>query len=153
MLPPPDLIACLISYFAIMVKSEKYFSLDRLGYSVNSVLGSVTNYDTKMENVQCPPSQHMVVKRADYGDFNNSGTFDNNTIIDTQCSALSNCQVKSHCGGKRSCELTMNNTLLPSRYCSDNSKEIYTEYTCVDSRNSNTTTSGKLHEILKCRNI
>jgi hypothetical protein len=102
-----------------------------------------------MENVQCSPSQHMAIRRAVYGNFNNGGTFDNNTIIDTQCSALSNCQVKSHCGGKRSCELIMNNTLLPSQYCSDTSKEIYTEYTCVGSSNSNTTTSGKLHEILK----
>ncbi len=93
-----------------------------------------------MENVHCSPIQHMVVKNADYGDFDNFGTFDSNTNIDMQCSKLANCQVKSLCSGKRSCDLTMDNNLLPSQYCSDTSKEIYTQYTCVDKYNSNTIT-------------
>ena len=95
-----------------------------------------------MENIHCSPKQHMVVKSADYGDFDNGGTFDNNTNTDTQCSALTNCQVKSLCGGNRSCEVTMNNHLLPSQYCSNTSKEIYTKYTCVDIYNSSTITTG-----------
>ncbi len=85
----------------------------------------------------------MVVKSADYGDFDNGGTFDNNTNIDTQCSALTSCLVKSLCGGNSSCDLTMNNDLLPSQYCPDTSKETYTQYTCVDKYNSSTIT-GKV---------
>ena len=94
--------------------------------------GSVTAFNGKMENVSCSPIQYMVVKSADYGDFDNSGTFNQNADIDTQCSALANCQVKSSCGGQRSCDLTMDDKLLPSEYCSDTSKEIYTKYTCTD---------------------
>ena len=74
----------------------------------------------------------MMVKSADYGDFNNSGTFNQNANFDAQCSQLTNCQVKSLCGGKRSCELTIDNDLLLPEYCSNTSGEIYTEYTCVD---------------------
>ena len=95
-----------------------------------------------MENVHCSPIQYMVVKNADYGDFDNGGTFDNNTNIDMQCSKLANCQVKSLCSGKRSCDLTMDNNLLPSQYCPDTSKEIYTQYTCVD-KNTSSTITGK----------
>jgi hypothetical protein len=79
----------------------------------------------------------MVVKSADYGDFDNRGTFNQNANIDKQCSALTNCQVKSLCGGKRSCELTMDNKLLPSEYCPDISKEIYTKYTCTNEESQN----------------
>ncbi len=121
-------------------------------YNVNFILGSVTAYNAKMKDVHCSSIQHMVVKSADYGDFDDSGTFDMNANIDTQCSALTNCQVKSFCSGRRSCELTMNNKLLPSPYCSDTSKEIYIKYTCVDSNNSTTITTGKLG-ILKYINI
>ena len=74
----------------------------------------------------------MAIKKANYGDFNKSGTFVYNTQIDTGCSSLANCEVKTRCGGNRSCELTFDSNLLPSQYCPDNSKEIYTEYTCVD---------------------
>ena len=95
-----------------------------------------------MEDVHCSPTQHMVVKSADYGGFDNGGTFDNNANINTTCSALSNCQVKSLCSGKRSCELTMNNHLLPSQYCSNTSKEIYTKYTCVDTYSSSIIITG-----------
>ncbi|CAB4024291.1 ---NA---, partial [Paramuricea clavata] len=98
--------------------------------------GSVTNYGTKMENVHCSPRQHMAIKRADYGDFSKNGAFNDNKNIDMSCSALTNCQVKSRCGGKRSCELFLDNNLLPSPYCSNTSKEIYTEYNCVDSDRS-----------------
>jgi hypothetical protein len=84
----------------------------------------------------------MNVKSADYGGFDNNGIFDENAKIDTQCSALTNCQVKSLCGGMRSCKLTINSTLLPSKFCSDISKEIYVKYTCVDAYNSSAITKG-----------
>lgn len=90
-----------------------------------------------MENVGCSSIQRMKVHRADYGDFRRSNTFDINGKTDQICSILTNCQVKSLCGGKETCELTFNNNLLPTHYCSDHSKQIYTEYTCVDTYNSN----------------
>ena len=105
--------------------------------------GSVTQYNAKMEDVHCSPDQRMVVHRADYGDFNSGGTFNIAANIDSTCSLLTNCQVKSRCGGNRSCELTMDNNLLPSEYCSDTLKEIYTKYTCVDTYNSSTITLEK----------
>ncbi|XP_028411944.1 uncharacterized protein LOC114534670 [Dendronephthya gigantea] len=74
----------------------------------------------------------MVIHKAHYGDFNKSRTFDVNAAIDAQCSRLTNCQVKPLCSGKSSCELTVNNNLLPSKYCPDIAKELYVEYTCVD---------------------
>ena len=103
------------------------------------ILGSVTAYNAKMENVHCSPIQYMRVKSADYGDF---GTFGHNPSIDTQCSKLTNCQVKSLCGCNRSCELTMGSNLLPSQYCSDTTKQIYTKYTCVDTCSSFDLTTG-----------
>jgi hypothetical protein len=96
-----------------------------------------------MEDVHCSPNQHMVVHRADYGDFKSGGMFNITANTNSTCSPLTNCQVKSRCGGNRSCELTMNNNLLPSEYCSDTSKEIYTEYTCMDTYNSPTITLEK----------
>ncbi|CAB4005658.1 Venom prothrombin activator pseutarin-C non-catalytic subunit [Paramuricea clavata] len=104
--------------------------------------GSVTQYGTKMKDVHCSPKQYMMVTRADYGDFNESGAFNDDKNFDKTCSKLANCQVKSRCGGKRSCELTMDNNLLPSPYCSDTSKEIYAEYTCVDSNSSTIITAA-----------
>ena len=85
----------------------------------------------------------MMVKSADYGDFNMNGNFSDDYDTDRQCSYLTNCQVKSLCSGKRSCELTINNNLLPSQYCSNTSKQIYTKYTCVDTYNSSAITAGK----------
>ena len=77
----------------------------------------------------------MKVESAHYGDFN-SGTFiENAKAYETGCSRLSSCQVKSLCDGNRSCELTMDGNLLPSEYCSDTSKLIYTNYTCVQPKN------------------
>ena len=99
---------------------------------IASFLGSVTQYNIKMEDFCCSPKQHMMIKRADYGDFNNNGVFDDGASVDKQCSAITSCQVKSLCGGKKSCELTMDNNLLPSEYCSDTSKEIYTEYVWIN---------------------
>ena len=93
-----------------------------------------------MEYVHCSPKQKMVLKSADYGDFNKNGAFNDDENFDTTCSKLTNCQVKSRCGGNRSCELTMDNNLLPSEYCSDTLKEIYTKYTCVDTYSSSTIT-------------
>ena len=95
-----------------------------------------------MENVGCSKIQYMMIETADYGNYDNSGTFNNNANIDTQCSKLTNCQVKSLCGGKRSCELTMDNNLLPSQYCPDTSKQIYTKYTCVDTYSPSAITAG-----------
>ena len=90
----------------------------------------------------------MLVKSADYGDFDNNGTFDQNANIDTQCSKLTNCRVKSLCDGNRSCELTMGSNLLPSNYCSDTSKQIYSKYTCVDTYSSHAITAGRI--VLYC---
>ena len=87
----------------------------------------------------------MMVNSADYGDFNNGGRVNKNARIDTKCSKLTNCQVKSVCGGNRSCELTMNNNLLPSQYCSDTSKQIYTKCTCVDNYSSSAITTGNTY--------
>ena len=85
----------------------------------------------------------MVVESANYGDFNESGVFNDDKNDDTTCSVLSNCQVKSRCGGKRSCELAMNSDLLPSQYCPNTSKQIYTKYNCMDTNSSTTATTGK----------
>ena len=102
----------------------------------------MTAYNAEMKDVHCSPKQKMVVKSADYGDFNKDGAFNDDKNIDTTCSKLTICQVKSLCGGKRSCELTMDKNFLPSPYCSDTSKEIYTKYTCVDTYSSSTITTG-----------
>jgi hypothetical protein len=91
----------------------------------------------------------MVVKSADYGDFDINGFFNDGKNINSQCSKLTNCQVKSLCSGSRSCELTMDNKLLPLRYCSDISKQIYIKYTCMDKYKHTTKTSGKA----KCINV
>ena len=96
-----------------------------------------------MNNVGCSPEQYMIVKKADYGDFDHGGTFYINARTDKYCGSLTNCQVKSLCGGKKTCKLTMDRNLLPPEFCSHTSKEIYTEYTCVDNKTSNTIT-GKL---------
>ena len=105
-------------------------------------------YGMKMEDVHCSSKQRMVIHKSDYGDFKNNGRFDNKTKIDQKCSQLTNCQVQSLCGGKKSCQLTVNNNLLPSQYCPDTSKEIYTEYTCVDEKFNPRTVNiskGKIH--------
>ncbi|CAB3997379.1 receptor-type tyrosine- phosphatase epsilon-like isoform X2 [Paramuricea clavata] len=104
--------------------------------------GSVTAYNAKMEYVHCSPKQKMVVKSADYGDFNKGGAFNDDENFDTTCSKLTSCQVKSLCDGNRSCELTMDNNLLQPPYCSDTLKEIYTKYTCVDTSSSSTITTA-----------
>jgi hypothetical protein len=96
-----------------------------------------------MKNVHCSSTQRMVVKSADYGSFDINGIFNDDKNVDTQCSKFINCQVKSLCGGRRSCELTMDNNLLPSQYCSNTSKQIYIKYTCVDTYKLTTKTSGK----------
>lgn len=107
------------------------------------VLGSVTHYGKKMKDVHCSPKQVMVVKSANYGNFWRNGVFNDDLNVDTMCSAVTTCGVKSHCNGKRSCDLTMDRHLLPSQYCSDTSKQVYTKYTCKDTYDLNTITSGK----------
>ena len=87
----------------------------------------------------------MVIKRVKYGDYIKNSVFSDDERFDATCSILATCQVKSHCNGKRSCELIMNSDLLPSLYCSDTSKQIYTKYTCKDTYDSSTLiTSGKV---------
>lgn len=113
----------------------------KLYYAI-SVLGSVTNYGTTMENVHCSSQQYMMVKSANYGNFNNSGVFNDDKDVKTTCSVLTNCQVKSRCSGNRSCELIMNNDLLPKEYCNDTSKQIYTKYICVDTKSTVAVTTG-----------
>ena len=98
-----------------------------------------------MENVHCSSIQRMVVESANYGDFNKNDVFNDDKNIDTTCSALASCQVKSRCNGKRFCDLTMDNDLLPSSYCSDTSKQIYTKYTCKDTNDTNTITTGNVN--------
>ena len=105
-----------------------------------------------MKDVHCSSKQHMVIKRADYGDFNKNGVFTETGNIDEACSAITNCQVKSLCGGNRSCELTMSSHLLPPEYCPDTSKEIFTEYTCADNINSKTI-KGKIDQNIKVQSL
>ena len=89
-----------------------------------------------MKHVHCSPKQFMVTRSANYGDFDTNAVFSDDEKFDATCSILATCQVKSHCNGKRSCELTMNSDLLPSQYCSDTSKQIYTKYVCRDTYDS-----------------
>ncbi|XP_028416881.1 uncharacterized protein LOC114541103 isoform X2 [Dendronephthya gigantea] len=94
--------------------------------------GSVIPYNSKMKDVYCSPKQRMVIKKADYGNFDKNGVFDGNANIDRKCSILTNCKVKSLCGGNRSCELTVDSSLFTSEYCPDTSKEIYIKFLCQD---------------------
>ena len=106
----------------------------------------MTNYGQKMKDVHCSPRQVMEIRSANYGQFSREGAFKYKKNVDTTCSILSNCQVKSHCTGNRSCELTINSDLLPSQYCSDTSKQIYTKYNCKDTYHSSTIiTTGKVN--------
>ncbi|XP_028410756.1 uncharacterized protein LOC114533438 isoform X2 [Dendronephthya gigantea] len=96
--------------------------------------GSVTQYGTKMKDVHCSSIQHMVFTNARYGDFNTNGKFDGAASSEAECNAVANCKVKSLCSGikNRSCDLTIDNSFLPQSLCSDPTKELFTEYTCVD---------------------
>ena len=108
---------------------------------LSPLLGSLTRYGEKMKGVHCSPIQRMVIHKADYGEFSKSGTFDASATIDAQCSGLTSCRVKSLCGGNRPCELAIDNNLL-SPYCSDTTKELYIEYTCVDNYDKPITTGS-----------
>ncbi|XP_028399361.1 uncharacterized protein LOC114522811 [Dendronephthya gigantea] len=94
--------------------------------------GSVTQFGDKMKDVHCSSKQRMVIHKAHYGDFNNSGSFNTNATVDIKCSQRASCEVKRLCGGNRSCELIVDNNLLSSQHCSDTTKELFIEYTCVD---------------------
>ena len=104
--------------------------------------GSVINYGEKMENVSCSSKQYMVIKSANYGDFNQNGVFNDDKNVSTVCSAVTTCRMKSRCNGNQSCEQTVDNSLLPPQHCLDNSKEVYIKYTCGDSDNSSLSTEG-----------
>ncbi|XP_028402590.1 receptor-type tyrosine-protein phosphatase delta-like isoform X2 [Dendronephthya gigantea] len=105
--------------------------------------GSVTQFGDKMKDVNCSPIQRMVIHKAYYGNFNNSGRFNSSAYSDAQCTAVTSCRLKSLCGGKKSCELNVDNNLLLPNLCSNTRKELYTEYTCVDNyTNPITTVSG-----------
>jgi hypothetical protein len=106
------------------------------------IIGTVTHYNNQMRNTHCSSKQHMMVERADYGHFDNSGTFNERAEIDTGCSKLTNCQVKFHCDGRRSCDLMLNINLLSSTYCSDTSKQLYIKYTCRDNYSPSAITEG-----------
>lgn len=97
-----------------------------------------------MKDVHCSPKQRMVVKNAYYRDSNQTGIYIHDENVDTSCSAIATCRMKSRCNGKRSCEVTIDNTLLPSQFCLDVSKELYMEYTCVDAYSSTSITTGKV---------
>ena len=109
---------------------------------IRSNLGSVINYDDKMENVSCTSKQYMVIKSANYGDFNHNGVFNDDKNVGTVCSAVTTCRMKSRCNGKKSCKLTVDNSLLPSQHCLHNSKEVYMKYTCGDSNTFSSITEG-----------
>ena len=108
----------------------------------------MTHYGDKMEDVHCSRLQRMVIHKAHYGDFNKNGTFDISATIDKNFSRLASCQVKSLCGANGSCELTIDNNLLSSQssghYRLDTTKELYTEYTCVD-KDIKLITTGNAH--------
>ncbi|XP_028402574.1 receptor-type tyrosine-protein phosphatase S-like isoform X6 [Dendronephthya gigantea] len=114
--------------------------------------GSVTQYGDKMKDVHCSLKQRMVIHKAHYGDFNNSGIFDVNAAIDAQCSGQASCEVKSLCGGNRSCELTVDNNLLSSQHCSDTTKELFIQYTCVDNYYINPKTTASNIRLSKSPN-
>ena len=107
------------------------------------LLGSVINYGAKMMNVSCSSKQYMVIESANYGDFSKNGVFNDDQNVATICSEVTSCEMKSRCNGKRSCELTIDSSLLPSQHCSDNSKEIYTKYTCADKYSSSAIAKGE----------
>ena len=106
----------------------------------------MTDYGQKMKDVHCSPEQVMDIRSAKYGDFDTNGVFSDDENFDGTCNALASCQVKSRCNGHRSCELTINSNLLPSKSCSATSKQIYTKYNCKDAYDSSTIiTTGKVH--------
>ena len=107
-----------------------------------SNLGSVINYGDKMENVGCSSKQYMIIKSANYGDFNQNGVFNDDKNVATVCSAVTTCRMKSRCNGNKSCEVIIDNSLLPSQHCLDNSKEVYMKYTCGDANTFSPTTEG-----------
>ena len=131
----------LLHFFATLQPPLQFF-LDLLYKLVTCNLGSVTPYGATMRDVQCSPKQRMVIKNAYYGDFDQTGVFNDDKSFDATCSPLATCRMKYLCNGNESCELTINNTLLPSQYCPDVSKELYTKYTCVDDYNFSAITTG-----------
>lgn len=108
-------------------------------------LGSVTNYGVKMVNVSCSSRQYMKIKSANYGDFNKNGVFHDDQNVATICNAVTTCRMKSRCNGNRSCELTIDSSLLPSQHCLDNSNTIYTKYTCGDTNSLSVITKGNCY--------
>ena len=83
-----------------------------------------------------------MVKSAQYGNFiKNDGTF-MNIKVKSICADFISCRIKSLCDGNRSCELTMDANLLPSKFCHGTSGQIYIEYTCVDTNRSPIITKG-----------
>ncbi|XP_028402587.1 phosphatidylinositol phosphatase PTPRQ-like [Dendronephthya gigantea] len=120
---------------------RKKYGCDDTEKQQKFTFGSVTQYGDKMKDVHCSRIQRMVIHKAHYGDFNNGGIFDANAAFDAQCSGQASCEVKFLCGGKRSCELTVDNNLLSSQYCSNTTKELFIEYTCVNNYNINPITT------------
>ena len=84
----------------------------------------------------------MIIKSANYGDFNQNGVFNDDKSVVNVCSAVTTCRMKSRCNGNISCELTLDNSLLPSQHCLDNSKEVYMTYTCGDNNTFSRITEG-----------
>ena len=91
----------------------------------------------------------MVFKNVRYGDFNRNGVFYPTASSDAECSALTSCKVKSLCGGikNKSCDLVIDNSLLIPSFCSDRSKELFTEYTCMDNYVDPITTGNALSKL------
>ena len=100
-----------------------------------------------MENVSCSSKQYMVIKSANYGDFNQNGVFNDDKSVLTVCSAVTTCRMKSRCNGNKSCELIIDNSLLPSQHCLDNSNEVYMEYTCGDTNNFSPIIEGNCYNL------
>ena len=95
-----------------------------------------------MVNVGCSSKQYMVIKSANYGDFDQNGVFNDDKNVATVCSAVATCRMKYRCNGNKSCELTIDNSLLPSQHCLNSSEEVYIKYTCDDTNNSSPITEG-----------
>ena len=127
-----------------IMKIFKVYSYPRKKLSdiLPTYLGSVINYGAKMVNVGCSSSQYMVVQSANYGDFNKNGVFNDDKSVATVCSAVTTCRMKSRCNGNKSCDLTIDNSLMPSQHCLNKSKEVYMKYTCDDTNNSSLSTEG-----------
>ena len=88
----------------------------------------MTCHGNKVENVNCPKDQYMVVKTASYRGLSikTCGLSD-----DHSCDVDVTCLVKKLCDGQRECSITVDNNLFSDDLCSGLTKYLYFEYQCV----------------------